>query len=162
MRTFVWFLVVGLLLTTSTAPAVEPTSVLQVVDMEGHDLDLDATIAAGRNVVLVFWQTWCGPCRREAPRLAEAATSHAEGLQFVGVVAGAEDDVDDEKVRAYVEKYHLPYPQVRDLDLSLTRLYEVVGTPTIIILGPGREVLYRGNHPPEDWAVFDGHPSHRG
>lgn len=139
-----------------------PADAFHVVDMDDVDHDVDAVLAGGRNVVLVFWQTWCGPCKREAPHLAEAAREHVDGLEFLGVVAGTDKDVDDTKVRRYVEKYDLPYAQIRDRDLSLTKQYEVVGTPTIIILGQDRKVLYRGNRPPEDWSAYDHHAPARG
>lgn len=127
---------------------------MRLTDMDGAELDIDALLAEGLNVVFVFWQTWCGPCKREAPHLAEAARAHTESLRFVGVVSGTDRDVDETKVRKYVEKFALPYPQVRDRDLALVHRYEVKGTPTILILGPGREILYRGSTPPEDWAAF--------
>ncbi len=151
-----------LLFAASLAGAGESPDPLVLTDMEGTALDVDAELASGRNVVLVFWQTWCGPCKREAPHLAEAARTHAEALRFVGVVSGTDRDVDDAKVRKYVDTYGLPYPQVRDRDLALVRRYEVKGTPTILILGPDRAILYRGAVPPDDWANYVRTPAKTG
>ena len=155
---------VATLLLVVNAPAHADESVTDswtLTDMKGVAHDVDATIAGGKNVVLVFWQTWCGPCKREAPKLAIAATDHSKGLAFFGVISGSDRDVDDKKVLAYVQKYKLPYPQIRDRDIVLTRHYEVIGTPTIIVLGPGREVLYRGSHPPDDWKALEGQATGR-
>jgi thiol-disulfide isomerase/thioredoxin len=143
-----------LALSATMSRAETPPDPMTLTDMDGAELDIDGLLAEGLNVVLVFWQTWCGPCKREAPHLAEAARAHTESLRFVGVVSGSDRDVDETKVRKYVEKYALPYPQVRDRDLALVSRYEVKGTPTILILGPGREILYRGSTPPEKWATF--------
>lgn len=150
-------LLLSIALLASSPAAAETTELdpMVLVDMDGNPHEIDKVLDSGRRVVLVFWQTWCGPCKREAPGLALAAHEHAKGLEFIGVIAGADRDVDDEKVRAYVEKYKLPYTQIRDRDLSLVKTYEVVGTPTIIVLGDEREVLFRSNHPPEDWNEFD-------
>ena len=42
--------------------------------LDGRRVSLDDQ--TGRPVVLNFWATWCGPCRRELPMLARAATAH--------------------------------------------------------------------------------------
>ena len=46
--------------------------------------------------------------------------------------------------------------QVRDRDLSLTKGLGVRGTPTIIVLGKDRQVLYDAHRAPEDWAELEG------
>jgi len=127
---------------------------LVVTDMDGGTHDLDEALQAGRPVALIFWQTWCASCIEEAPQLAADARAHGDEILFVGVVPGPDDYVDDGEVEQMAAKLGLPYPQVRDRDLSLSRRFEVKGTPTIVVLGKGGRILYNGHRPPEDWSVW--------
>ena len=120
-------------------------------DMDGQPLNLGAGLDAGRPLVLVFWQTWCGSCLSEAPALAAAARRLEGRVDFVGVIPGPDGIVDDDEVRAVSDRLGLPFAHVRDRDLALTRAFEVDGTPTLIALGSEAQVLWRGNHPPKDW-----------
>lgn len=84
----------------------------------------------------------------------EAATAHAKTLQFLGVVTGPDDVVDDERVGATATKWGLNYPTVRDRDAALAKRFGVKGSPTIIVLGPGQKVLFTGHRVPKDWAAL--------
>ncbi len=132
---------------------------LVLQDMEGRTHDADALVAAGKPVVLVFWQTWCSSCRREAPELARAVEEYGDDLQFFGVISGPDRAVDDAKVRRVAKEWGHPQPQVRDRDLSLTQRFKVSGTPVIIVLGRQLRVLYRGYRLPKDWTVYIDEPT---
>jgi thiol-disulfide isomerase/thioredoxin len=140
-----------LLATWASSIAAEP---LELVDMDGRRHDADALIAAGHPVVLIFWQTWCTSCKREAPELARAVEEHGEALRFFGVVSGPDGLIDDEKVRRVAREWKLTHPQVRDRDLALTNRFRVYGTPVVIVLGAGGEELYHGYRLPDDWSAF--------
>lgn len=58
------------------------------------DQSFTLTAARGRPVVLNFWATWCGPCRREFPALQAAAARHGT-CQVQGVAAGTENERKD-------------------------------------------------------------------
>ena len=128
-------------------------------DMQGRTHDTDALLAAGRPVVLVFWQTWCPSCKREAPELAHAVERYGATMAFFGVVSGPDDVIDDAKVRRVAEEWGDHHPQIRDRDLSLTHRFKVFGTPVIIVLGREGRELFRGTRLPRDWSVFLETPS---
>ena len=62
----------------------------------------------GKYVLLDFWGTWCGPCRRELPDLEKAWQQfRPRGL----VVLGMDDDVDTAAARKVLNEAGVTYPQ---------------------------------------------------
>ena len=120
--------------------------------LEREPLDLAPTLAAGTPVAFVFWQEWCPPCAQEAPHVVEAVAAHGDDLRFVGVVPGADADVDEAKVRAKRDAWCYTFPQIRDRDESLTQALGVTATPTLVVVTPDRRVVYREHALPRDWA----------
>ncbi|MDZ4746102.1 MAG: TlpA disulfide reductase family protein [bacterium] len=71
---------------------------------------------AGKIVLLNFWATWCGPCKRELPDLV--AIAREMGVKGV-VVVGIAVDQDERKlqiVKSFVEKAGIPYINIVDSD----------------------------------------------
>ena len=150
--------VLGLLLNTYTGSASE-TTLYDVRDMKGQQHSFASILDDGITIALVFWQTWCGPCKKEAPHIQEASQKYAGKIQFFGVISGPDDVVDEEKIRNFVREQGLTYPQIRDRELVLTSDYEVKGTPTIIVLGASGAILYQGHRPPKRWEEYAGAPT---
>ena len=75
-------------------------------DVFGKDVKLSDF--RGKIVILNFWATWCGPCRKEMPDFIELQKEYGkDGLQFIGI---ALDQEGAEKVKPFVEKNKIPYP----------------------------------------------------
>ena len=91
----------------------------------------------GKPVVVNFWASWCGPCRAEAPVLAQMSKRYAGKIQFVGV------DVADKNAAArdYIQKYGWTYPSVADPTYEIRRGFGLLGQPdTILYDSTGKQV----------------------
>ena len=127
----------------ASVPRIAPAA-LQLEAMDGGSVDLNEVLASGRSVAFVFWQTWCGSCLSEAPHVGAAARELAGEVQFVGVIPGPSERVDDEKARAIAAEKRMEFPHVRDRRMVLSKAFEVSGTPTIVVLRPDGTLGYRG------------------
>ena len=87
----------------------------------------------GKAVMVDFWSSWCPPCRREAPVLAEVYLEY-EGLpvEFVGV------DIWDvpSAAQEHIDRYNVPYPNGIYADVIIAINYGVTGLPEKFFISP--------------------------
>jgi cytochrome c biogenesis protein CcmG, thiol:disulfide interchange protein DsbE len=90
----------------------------------------------GDVVVVNFWASWCGPCRREQPGLQRLHEEYGgRGVTFLGI-----DFKDDPAAaRTYLTEFGVTYPSVADQDGRLAHLFGIPYLPaTIVVDAEGR------------------------
>lgn len=100
-------------------------------DMNGRPVSLDSVLAENRYVWVNFWASWCGPCRREMPMMAEVFNEFkGRGLSIVAVNVGE----DSSTVRSYLSNRDLPFTILRDRNKELSSRFNVQALPTSFLV----------------------------
>lgn len=104
-------------------------------DLQGKDLTLSSL--RGKYVVLDFWGSWCGWCIKGIPDMKKYYEKYKDRMEILGV--DCRDT--EEKWKAAVEKYELPWLHVRNTDeTDITVKYGIQGYPTKIVIDPEGKV----------------------
>lgn len=93
----------------------------------------------GRLVLLEFWSTYCGPCRRDAPKIVKIYNSTQRvKLEYLSV---SEDD-SEATLRSFLTQFGIKWPEICETwEGPVHRLYRVNGIPTYFLIGPARQIL---------------------
>jgi len=83
----------------------------------------------GSVVVLDFWATWCGPCRKELPIVDKLRAEFEGKVQFFGVA-----DEDKGTVAGFLKKNDYQLSVLMDGRQDVHRQYGVRAIPTILII----------------------------
>jgi thiol-disulfide isomerase/thioredoxin len=95
----------------------------------------------GKVVVVNVWGSWCGPCRAEAPMLAQASRELAgKGVVFLGIDSR---DPSKDAAKAFVRRFDVPYPSLYDQQGSTLLAFRGTLTPnsvpsTVVVDPQGR------------------------
>ena len=112
--------------------------------------DLSMTVAAGAEpggprkvtlaelrggvVVLDFWASWCGACKRTTPLLNDLHEEFADkGVIFYAVNV---EPIDRQTLQAAHAAFGTEFPSLHDRTGTVQRRYAIKMLPTVIVVGP--------------------------
>lgn len=101
------------------------------VTPEGNELKLSDLVGKTDYVLLDFWASWCGPCRRFIPVLKEIYNSQAAGhLQILSCSI----DKDAKAWQVALDEEQMPWPQMReDAEHECSDVYNVQYIPHTVL-----------------------------
>lgn len=110
---------------------------LPVVYLSGAKDDL-AALHRDRGALVVFWATWCAPCRAEVPDINQLAERYAaRDFVVLGVAMGEPLNV----VKAGATQLGINYPVVVAPDITYLSTIGIEKVPTFVLLDDKGRVL---------------------
>jgi peroxiredoxin len=108
----------------------------------------------GQVVLINFWASWCGPCRQEMPVLEQLYRKYKPaGFTLLGV--NVEPKSGD--AIGFLKSTPVSFPILFDTESQVSKLYEVAGMPSTVILDRTGKVRYihHGYKPGEESEYLD-------
>lgn len=115
---------------------------LSMQDMDGKDVKLSQWAGKGNYVLVDFWASWCGPCRREMPNVVAAYNKYHASKNFE--IVGVSFDQNADKWKEAVKTLGMSWPQMSDLkgwQCAANQVYGVNSIPSNVLLDPQGKIV---------------------
>lgn len=106
----------------------------------------------GKVVLVDFWASWCGPCRKSFPWLK---TMHDRYSGKAFRIVAVNLDKDRHLANSFLEKYSAPFTVAFDPSGNSAKAFGVWGMPSGFVVGPTGTILYSyvGFNPKESGRI---------
>lgn len=89
-------------------------------------------------ILLDFWATWCGPCKKAIPDLNTYAKKFSDTLVVIGL-----SDESEEKIQSFTNPI-IEYYSAFDTRKKLKKKFKVKGIPHAVLINPEGIVVWEG------------------
>ena len=132
------------------APA--PAAPFSLKSRDGKAVSLESL--KGQVVLINFWATWCGPCRKEMPLLEQIQKKYGPlGFTMVGV--NVEEDT--RLMDTFLKDVPVTFPILLDPANGVSKLYNVSAMPSTVIVDRKGNVrfVHQGYQPGDEGKYQD-------
>ena len=152
MKNLALLLTFSLLLSVSNGQdRVKKVPSAKVKDLQGKIVDTESITNDGNPMIISFWATWCGPCKKELNAIADVFDDWVEESGVKLLAFSIDDSRSAARVLPYVNAQAWDYDVYLDYNQDFKRAMNVNNVPhTFLVDGTGNIVWQHNNYSPGD------------
>jgi thiol-disulfide isomerase/thioredoxin len=120
----------------------KPAPGFELYDTEGKLVKLSDF--KNKIVIVDFWATWCGPCRKSFPGMKMAVEKYQDNDNVKFLFVNTWERVDDklENAKKFMRDNRYPFHVLMDTENKVVGAYKVQGIPTKFILDKDHDIRF--------------------
>jgi cytochrome c biogenesis protein CcmG, thiol:disulfide interchange protein DsbE len=121
----------------NTSQEEKKAPVFTLVSTDGKNINL--ADYKGKVVILDFWATWCGPCRRGVPDLVSIQKNYGDKVVIIGI--SLDDDRTKKDILPFMKEYGVNYPVVYGNSEVVINYGNIRAIPTSFIIDQNGNIV---------------------
>lgn len=129
--------------TDAKSPAGDAGAAEALVGKPAPDFSADSVMgegpknlkdAKGTVVILDFWATYCGPCKKSFPKYQEIVNQFGGDVTVIAVATDGTDDITEDTIKDFVKETGVQFGVAWDKTKAGVKLYSPPTMPTSFII----------------------------
>ena len=113
---------------------------MMFTDFDINGVKLSDYVGKGKYVLVDFWASWCGPCKREIPNIKKVYDKYVgDDFDVLSVAVWDQPQASIDTAKAYGVNWN----EIINAQAVPTELYGIQGIPHIILFGPDGTIVKR-------------------
>ena len=125
-----------------------PAADFTLWDVDGNQVSLHDL--KGKTVILDFWATWCGPCKRSFPamKMAVERFKNNPDVKFLFIHTWEKEEHATDSAKAYVTRNNYPFQVLMDLKNAeginpVVESYKIEAIPTKFVIDGNGDIRFK-------------------
>ncbi len=119
-----------------------PLHQIDLKGMKGERTTMDKILPEGKNVILSFWATWCGPCKKELDAIQEKYEAWQNKYNVELIAISTDNARTAGRVKAMVKQYKWPYAVYQDMEDQSKQIFNYESIPFTAVLDAQGNLVY--------------------